>query len=156
MRIWSSVPSLFVLQLALIPFAEGQDRPQVPIDACQAVALAEDFISVNGYTDAPPDTTRFAYESIEFFGSIEEILRQRAETLQNRAYGYRQDSDGWIVIFRYRADPGDGTVGRAVTMDLTGQHTRVEHQDFYLAAAEVILDVVTWFSRTAETDPLNN
>ncbi len=77
MRIWSSVASLFVLQLALIPFAEGQDRPQVPIDAGQVVALAEDFISVNGYTDAPPDTTRFAYESQDFYLAAAEVILDR-------------------------------------------------------------------------------
>lgn len=103
----------------------------------EAVALAEQFIAQNGYTDLPPDKTKISYETIEWESNVDRILQQRHNTLERRAYGVsrgRRGERGWTVVFRYQGHAG--ATGRAVTMNLDGAKARVEHQDFILRYAK--------------------
>ena len=104
----------------------------------EAVALAEQFIAQNGYTDLPPDKTKLSYETIELESNVDRMLQQRHGTLERRAYGIvrgRKGGDpGWTVVFRYKGHT-DAT-GRAVTMNLDGTEPRVEHVDFKLRYAK--------------------
>jgi hypothetical protein len=108
------------------------------VSASTAVSCAEEFISANGYTQAPAlPPAKLTPESLERFGSRETWARDRHDTLQRRAYGYLHDEDGWTVMFCLE-DP-DEKAGRAVTMHDDGSGMRVEHKDARLAAAEVRL-----------------
>lgn len=104
----------------------------------EAVALAEQFIAQNGYTDLPPDKTKLSYETIEWETNVDRMLQQRHNTLERRAYGVRRGrkggDPGWTVAFRYKGQAG--ATGRAVTMNLDGTEPRVEHVDFILRYAK--------------------
>ena len=104
----------------------------------EAVALAEQFIAQNGYTDLPPDKTKLSYETIEWESNVDRILQQRHNTLERRAYGVRRGrkggDPGWTVAFCYKGHCG--TTGRVVTMNLHGTEPRVEHVDFILRYAK--------------------
>src|SRR5262245_19757345 len=95
--------------------------PPAPISAMEAVAAAEAFVVVNGYTDLPGATeiSELTTEPIEWFAP-EEWLLHRHNTVEHCAYGYsrgrRRDSMGWTVVFRHAGD-GPSDTGRAVTMD---------------------------------------
>jgi hypothetical protein len=120
---------------------ERAEAPQ-PISDAMAVARAEEFIRLNGYTHVPavaPD--KLTPESLEFGGAVE-WGRYRHDTLQAEAYGYchgrRGQRQGWTVIFCYSRDTGrvERPTGRAVTMNEDGSEMRVEHVDIFLDAAE--------------------
>lgn len=103
----------------------------------EAVALAEQFIAVNGYTDLPPDKSKLAYESTEWESDVDNMLKSRHDTLERRAYAVLRNgrgSLGWTVVFRYKHSGGrdEPKVGRAVTMNVDGSKLRVQHQDFFL------------------------
>ena len=109
------------------------------VTPAKAVELAEQFIERNGYTGTPP-TLPISYESLEWGGSDEKILELRRATLKLPAYGYSCGDSGCVVIFRYAKPDPERAVGRAVTMDPRGQGLRVEHQDIFLNAAEVVIN----------------
>ncbi len=111
----------------------------------KAVRLAEEFVARNGYTDLPPDRDNLSYESIEWESNLDEMLKQRHDTLERKAYGIyysgRMGQNGWTVVFRptlYRCGNAlleakrTGMWGRAVTMDENFENLRVEHKDFTL------------------------
>jgi hypothetical protein len=102
-----------------------------------ALLCAEAFVARNGYTDAPAtgDTTQLAFESIEASQSAAQLLADRRNTLESRAYGLcplGAAGPGLAVIFRYRADTLR-PIGRAVTMTADLDSLRVQHRDFILA-----------------------
>jgi hypothetical protein len=108
----------------------------------EAVALAEQFIAQNGYTDLPPDKNKLFYETIEWESNIDLMLQERHDTLERRAYGVHEGrkggESGWTVVFRYKRPRGPRarSTGRAVTMNLDGSKPRVEHVDFFLRYAK--------------------
>jgi hypothetical protein len=108
----------------------------------EAVRSAEQFIAQNGYTSLPPDRSRTVYETIESESNSDEILKERRDTLERKAYGIirgrKGGAPGWTIIFRYR-HPSSKQMrrnGRAVTMNLDGSGMRVEHVDFILRYVE--------------------
>jgi hypothetical protein len=118
----------------------GSERDETPEQ--KAVRLAEEFVARNGYTDLPPDRDNLSYESIEWEGNIDEMLRFRRDSLERKAYGIRYNGrmgrSGWTVVFKHKRGDGTGSgkVGRAVTMDGDFGNLRVEHKDFFLAGVE--------------------
>lgn len=112
----------------------------------RAVRTAEEFIARNGYTDLPPEKDKLSYESIEWEGSVDELLKLRHNTLERKAYGVLhagrlETQGGWMVVFRYKGpfdNLGDDEGfpmhkrGRAVTMDKEFTNLRVEHKDVNL------------------------
>ncbi len=103
----------------------------------QAVQAAEKFIVQNGYTNLPPlpGNTKLAPESLEWTSDRAEMLKERYNTLERKAYGFvahGKGKPGWTIVFRYKhgSNPRNG---RAVTMDLDGQNKRVQHVDFILS-----------------------
>lgn len=125
----------------VIPTAELLE-PSEELPETKAVRLAEEFIARNGYTDLPAEKDKLTYETIEWEGNVEGILKSRHDTLERKAYGVRHGGkgtkDGWTVVFRYKKRFGDSldNTGRAVTMDEDFQHLRVEHQDFFLTGVD--------------------
>jgi hypothetical protein len=124
--------------LALCGAAYSQTRQ---LTQAEAVALAEQFIAQNGYTDLMPDKTKLSYETIERESNVDRMLQERHGTLERRAYGIvrgrKGGSAGWTVVFRYThpIDQRARSTGRAVTMNLDGSEPRVEHVDFLLRYA---------------------
>jgi hypothetical protein len=124
--------------LALCVAAYSQKRQ---LTQAEAVALAEQFIAQNGYTDLAPDKTKLSYETIEWESNVDRMLKERHGTLERRAYGSvrgrKGGSAGWTVVFRYThpIDRRARSSGRAVTMNLDGSEPRLEHVDFFLRYA---------------------
>ena len=112
------------------------------IDEKLAIKLAEEFIAVNGYTQAPADNNKVSRESLEVEYNIWKVLAARRNTLKPHAYGIikgRKDGkDGWTVVFE--CTNGDKDRGRAVTMDANGANIRMEHVSIFLDAVEKKLD----------------
>ena len=125
--------------LALCVAVYSQKRQ---LTQAEAVALAEQFIAQNGYTDLAPDKTKLSYETIEWESNVDRMLQERHGTLERRAYGIvhgrKGGSAGWTVVFRYThpIDRRARSTGRAVTMNLDGSEPRVEHVDFILRYAK--------------------
>ena len=120
--------------LSIVVVAPSQKRR---LTQSEAVALAEQFIAQNGYTDLPPDKTKLSYETIEWESNVSRMLQERHNTLERHAYGVRRGrkgGPGWTVAFRYKGHAG--ATGRAVTMNLDGSEPRVEHVDFILRYAK--------------------
>jgi len=108
----------------------------------KAVRLAEEFVARNGYTELPSDRMNLSYESIEWESDVDEMLKQRHDTLERSAYGMRYagrtGGSGWAVAFEYKKHYCDACdkVGRAVTMDAKFNNLRVEHTDIFLKAVD--------------------
>lgn len=122
--------------------AGGRETP-VKISTAQAIRIAEKFVARNGYTDLPPtkDKSKLSYESIEFEGSIEKMLKFRRNTLERKAYGFLwgktrggRGEKGWTVAFLYKDRDKAKTpeTGRAVTMNEYGKNLRMQHVDIFL------------------------
>jgi hypothetical protein len=128
--------TISLLVLAVVAHSQKNQLTQA-----DAVALAEQFIAQNGYTDLAPDKTKLSYETIEWESTVDRMLKERHGTLERRAYGIvrgrKGGSAGWTVVFRYthRIDRHARSTGRAVTMNLDGSEPRVEHVDFLLRYA---------------------
>ena len=92
----------------------------------EAVRLAEEFVAQNGYTDLRADKSKLADETIEWKSNIDDMLRQRHDTLAQKAYGIvhgrKGGALGWTVVFRYShpSNNQERRNGRAVTMNLDG------------------------------------
>lgn len=136
-------PKFFVTWiLVLFIAAVGSHAQKRKLSKDEAIRLAEQFIAVNGYTNLPPDKRKFAYEKIEWESNIDDILKERHDTLEQKAYGVlrgrKSGSAGWTVVFRYKHPTGqeERKIGRAVTMNLDGSDTRVEHVDFILRSVK--------------------
>jgi len=133
------ISATILLLLLVAGTAHSQKRR---LTQAEAVALAEQFIAQNGYTDLPPDKTKLSYETIEWERNIDRMLQERHDTLERHAYGVRRGrkggDPGWAVVFRYKHpfDRHARSTGRAVTMNLDGTEPRVEHVDFFLRYAK--------------------
>ena len=116
--------------------AETKERE--PLSGREAVALAEQFVTNNGYTAAPPlPPDKLSLESIERVPSREDLAGARYDSIQPKAYGYSRNGRGWMVVFCFKVP--DEEAGRAVTMYEDGARIRMEHRDARLAAVEVRL-----------------
>ncbi len=119
-------------------FVAGQTKN---ITETEAIKIAENFIIENGYTDLPAmsDKKNLVFESIEWSSDVEEILKERHNTLQKKAYGIlngrKGNTVGFTVVFLF-VDNSIKKTGRAVTMDLDGKNIRVEHVDIFLKAVQ--------------------
>ncbi|HEY0050930.1 MAG TPA: hypothetical protein VGB68_16675 [Pyrinomonadaceae bacterium] len=118
----------------------------------KAVRLAEEFVRQNGYTDAAADENNLSRETVEFYEDPDDLLKQRRNSLEPKAYGIspgaRGNKKGWTVVFRYSGrfrdnleakDKSTGNLekgGRAVTMNENFQNLLVEHKDFRLEKIE--------------------
>src|ERR1043165_6284186 len=128
---------LLLFSAAVVFPAQKQELSEI-----EAVRLAEAFIAQNGYTDLRADKSKLAYETIEWTSNIEDMLKQRHDTLARKAYGIVHErkggAPGWTVVFRYShpASKQERRIGRAVTMNLDGSGLRVEHVDFILKYVE--------------------
>ena len=135
------ISATILLLLLAVVVAHSQKRR---LTQSEAVALAEQFIVQNGYTDLPPDKTKLSYETIEWESNVDRMLKERHGTLESRAYGIvrgrKGGSAGWTVVFRYThpIDRRARSTGRAVTMNLDGSEPRLEHVDFFLRYAQKI------------------
>ena len=129
----TSILILLLSSVAVVGYSQKRGLTQR-----QAVALAEQFIAQNGYTDLPPDKTKLSYETIEWERDLDRMLQQRHSTLERHAYGVlrgrKGGERGWTVVFCYKAHCG--ATGRAVTMNLDGSEPRVEHVEFFLRHAK--------------------
>ena len=108
------------------------------IDAKKAIAIAEQFVRENGYTEfVPQDASKIDPESIEFFDDEKDWLKQRHNTLSPKALGYRNggrnDPAGWIVGFALIEPMKNTDIGQAITMDEHGENVIVQHMGFSLS-----------------------
>src|SRR5215211_5728523 len=130
----TSVTWILVLFVATV----GSHAQKRQLSKDEAIRLAEQFIAANGYTNVPPDKRKLAYETIEWESNIDDILKERHDTIEQKAFGVlparKSGSARWTVVFRYEhpTEQEEGKIGRAVTMNLDGSDTRVEHVDFIL------------------------
>jgi hypothetical protein len=119
-------------------------RESLPSAADTAISCAEEFIARNGYTDLRPaaDTSRVAFESIDFAAGIAEVLRERHNSLERHAFGVCEilplsaetKVGGFVVAFRSR----DTSYARWVTMSDRYSDLRVQHVDFDTAALDSV------------------
>jgi hypothetical protein len=130
--------------------ANRQEKAETPEE--KAVRLAEEFIRRNGYTSAAADKNNLSHETVEFAGNADDLLEQRRDSLEPKAYGVlprgRGSEKGWTVVFRYSEKFRDKfkvkdklvsdveKSGRAVTMNENFQNLLVEHKDFWLEKVE--------------------
>jgi len=128
---------LLAVRALLLLLLVGSHAQAKTLSEAEAIRLAEQFIAQNGYTDLSPDKSKLAYESIEWESNVDEMLNERRDTLERKAYGLVREgksAPGWTVVFRYK-HPATRQMrrnGRAVTMNLGGGKMRVEHVDFIL------------------------
>ena len=108
------------------PLTEGVRGP--PLTCDEAVALAEQFVRENGYTDAPDRDIkhRLDGEGLEWTSDRSEQLRLRRNTLLAKAIGIKATDQGWGVAFEYASDRSSC---RVVTMAIDGSSLRMQHQD---------------------------
>src|SRR6266542_5175513 len=89
---------LAAVTILLLSLPVGSYAQEKKLNEAEAIRLAEQFIAQNDYTDLPPDKSKLAYESIEWESNIDEMLRERRNTLEPNAYGVvreRKNAPGW-------------------------------------------------------------
>ncbi|MCB0310069.1 MAG: hypothetical protein KDD42_02460 [Bdellovibrionales bacterium] len=109
-----------------------------PLTQEEAIAKAEEFIMVNGYTGAPSSKIKpeLDLESVEWGNSRNEILKARLNSLKPRAIGIRKGAGGgpgWSVAFDYvntNKNPAEQAC-RIVTMNPDGEKVRMQHADAF-------------------------
>ncbi|MEJ7849024.1 MAG: hypothetical protein WKF92_13145 [Pyrinomonadaceae bacterium] len=135
---WYFGKELFV-EIRIVPSKPAPHAEATDYTEAKAIEFAEKFIEQNGYTDLPPDKERLAGESLERESNVDEILKQRYNTLEHKAFGISRGGedfpDGWTVVFKYKNVPDKESrkYGRGVTMGFDRSNARVEHEDFILA-----------------------
>ena len=90
----------------------------------KAIRLAEEFIRINGYTKEVADKEHLSHETVEFVDNVDELLEQRHDSLESKAYGFlpevKGNKNGWTVVFRHNKNKVSSQdydkIGRAVTM----------------------------------------
>jgi hypothetical protein len=93
----------------------------------QAVALAENFVVENGYTDKPPDTKKIILEKGEKQNNLKQILAKRLGSIESSPIiAYVKNINGqsvWLVRFLMNEQKLDRThdSGREVRMSLDGK-----------------------------------
>jgi hypothetical protein len=120
-------------------------------DEQKAVRIAEEFVKINGYTDISAEKAKIKYESIEFASNLDELLKQRKNTLESNAYGVsdfgKMTEKGWTVVFKIKNLDFSGKMtnkekrfyenaGRALTMDENFENLVMQHKDFPLGNAK--------------------
>lgn len=123
-----------VIAALLVPLglSHGQlvtlTEPQESVSSGEAMAIAERFVRMNGYTDAPESAikSQLDHESIEWTNDRAELLESRRNTLRPKAIGVKPTGGGWGVAFDYVEQPGKC---RVVTMRKDGSQVRMQHQD---------------------------
>jgi hypothetical protein len=141
---------LALILILLLPFVvDSAPQTKQRLSEAEAIEKAEQFIITQGYTDLSPteDKRRLVPESVNP-GTDAMGMKLRHDSLERKAYGVMKESGkngAWIIIFRYNK-AGNTELrrmfpdfnehmekwGRAVTVDVDGRHTRVQHQDFSL------------------------
>ncbi len=87
----------FIL-VALVLTSACRFNNQIPKD--EAVKKAEQFISVNGYTNLPADTSKISYELFDQLEeNVDSVIKQRSNTLQPKAFCISENKDRWNVGF---------------------------------------------------------
>jgi len=118
----------------------------------RAVAAAEAFIRLNGYTDQPPDLSFVKWDLAEAGLAPQEALRMRRNTVLGKAFGLSRNRGsgraGWTVYFEYHPDflkslprvsdePRKAT-GRAVEVSPDLAELEIPHMDIFLSTAEMV------------------
>jgi hypothetical protein len=110
----------------------GEPKFGPAITKADAIRLAEQFVADNGFTTAIPNRPKLRFD-IADFGSVDEVLARRHNTLRPTAYGYtreyRGQGKGWTIVFRHREG---GDWGMAVTMYPDGTDIHAMHLGFSL------------------------
>lgn len=106
----------------------------------EAIRLAENFVSQQGYADSPADTSQLQRQPEERGLSIEEILRNRRDFLYPRAYGLfhrkKDETVGWTVIFCLKRSNRDPRSGVGISMNFNGSNIHLEQPLIWLGAAK--------------------
>lgn len=107
-----------------------------PMSASDAVAVAEHFIRVNGFTQHEPDRDAVVRDFMEKTKSLDEVLAHRRGVLREQAYGYSQRDDAWVVVFAYSQarTVGGKPTGLAVVVEDCGASVSMEHETVFLDA----------------------
>ena len=107
------------------------------MNEAEVVAIAERFVSQQGYTDKPADKSQLVRESLERSSDVEKILASRHDTLLPKAFGIvpAGKSSAWLVIFQFKNHTPERNTGRAVSVVENGKTVRIIHQDILLKAA---------------------
>jgi len=128
---------LLAVSALMLSLSIGPQAQEKNLSEAEAISFAEQFIARNGYTDLPPDKSKLANERIEWESNLDEMLKERRDTLERKAFGLIREgksAHGWTIVFRYK-HPSSRQMrrnGRAVTMNLDGGEMRVEYVDFIL------------------------
>jgi len=101
-----------------------------------AIKLAEEFIQNNGYTTLKPDKTKISFEL--FDKNIDNVLKQRHNTLQQKAFCISTSNDRYDIGFLSTkvnidklspVERKSNLSGRAVIVSLDGKEIRMAHKD---------------------------
>lgn len=98
--------------------------------AQEAVQRAERFVTAQGYTELPPDSSApltlgpwdcLAFATPGDAGECDNLdtaalLRNRHATLEASARAYKRTAGGWLVYFRVATPPGDPDVYRCAAV----------------------------------------
>src|SRR5262249_5944376 len=86
-RAFSALPVLAYTALADVELARRVDS------AAEAIELAERFVREQGYTDSgvKPDASQHEFRESDESKSVTDVLRERAGTLEPKAYAYLKD-----------------------------------------------------------------
>ena len=122
----------FALLIAASPFPVFAQA----LTSAQALSLAEKFVAENGYTKQQPEQLKnpFDYESLEWTGERAIMIKQRFNTLEDKAIGVKKThprkDTGWSVGFDLVDQAiSEGRHCRVVTVGIDGSDIRVEHVD---------------------------
>jgi hypothetical protein len=125
---------------------QAQTVEKHQLSETEAIALAEDFIVKNGYTNAPAvEKDKITLELYDKLISFEMSMKLRHNSLQPKAYGVirnRRGSPGWTIIFvRTPGGNFDPKNGRGVSMDTEGNRLFMEPKDFPLNTVDKKLEL---------------
>ncbi len=108
-----------------------------------AITIAERYVRVNGYTEAPADTTdpRLSYTTDEIKGGIEEMLKTRHNTLLPKAVKSTSTRKGWYITFEYTEEAQKAInkhqhtphkLGALISISPTGSYVEMSCQNVIL------------------------
>ncbi len=102
----------------------------------QAIKLAEQFIKDNGYTSEKPDRSKMKYEL--FDREINQTLKYRYNSLQQKAFCFSKDDNEWHIGFlstdinlkKLTGEQKNSDLrGRAVKVSFDGKEISIAHKD---------------------------
>ncbi|MBS1560253.1 MAG: hypothetical protein JSS89_01475 [Bacteroidetes bacterium] len=133
------ISTLTILSMVLAVSFSSSCQIHVLLTREQAVRKAEQFIVDNGYTDAPANRSRLAYELLDQYErDLDSILIPKRNTLQRKAFCISEDSASWHVGFLSRdvdirsldsALKLTDLSGRAVIVKKDGSDVRMAHKE---------------------------